>query len=130
MTTLTRTGWGKDNPAFRQMFTSLFVPRATAEQASWFNELQRISASPEEAQRLQEAIGELDVRPLLQSVRSPTIIFHCRSDSMVPFGNARYLAANIPGAELVGLESDNHILLEDEPAWRVFVEHLRDFLAR
>lgn len=130
MITLTGAGWGTDNPAFRQMFTSLFVPRATPEQAGWFNELQRVSASAEEGQRLQRAIGDLDVRNVLDRVRAPTIIFHSRNDALVPCGNARYLASRIPNAELVGLESENHLLLEDEPAWQVFVERLREFLTR
>ena len=130
MVTLTEVGWGMDNPAFRQMFTSLFVPRAAPDAADWFNELQRVSASPQEAQRLQLAVAELDVRPLLARVKAPTIVFHSRDDAMVPFANGRQLASSIPGAEFVGLDSENHLLLEDEPAWTVFIEHLRDFLAR
>jgi pimeloyl-ACP methyl ester carboxylesterase len=128
--TLTGSGWGKDNPAFRQLFTSQFLPDATPEQAGWFNELQRVSASPEEAQRLQRAIGGFDVRHLLGKVRAPTIVFHCRGDGMVPVGNGHLLASSIAGAEFVGLESDNHLLLEEEPAWPVFAGRLREFLAR
>jgi pimeloyl-ACP methyl ester carboxylesterase len=130
MITLTEFGWGLDNPAFRQMFTSLFVPRATPELADAFNQLQRVSASPHEAQLLQRAIGEFDVREHIGAVRAPTIVFHCRSDAMVPFAAGRQLAASIKDAEFVGLDSENHLLMEDEPAWQVFVEHLRDFLAR
>ena len=130
MVTLTEVGWGLNNPAFRQMFTSLFVPRATPEAADWFNELQRVSATPHEAQRLQLAVAEFDVRHLLARVRAPTIVFHSRDDAMVPFANGRQLASSIPGAEFVGLDSENHLLMEDEPAWQVFVEHLREFLAR
>ncbi len=130
MITLTAVGWGKDNPAFRQMFTSQFLPRATSEQANWFNELQRVSASPEESQRLQRAIGMFDARELLSKVRAPTIVFHCRGDAMVPYGNGRFLAANIPGAEFVGLDSDNHLPLEGEPAFVEFIERLRAFLDR
>lgn len=128
--TLTGAGWGKDNPAFRQIFTSLFAPRASSEQADWFNELQRVSASPTQAQRLLRTMGSFDVRPLLDRLQPPTLIFHCRDDALVPFGAGRHLAANIPGAEFVALESDNHLPLEDEPAWPVFVERLREFLSR
>ena len=130
MITLTAAGWGKDNPAFRQMFTSQFLPRATAEQAGWFNELQRVSASPEESQRLQRAIGTFDARDQLARVQAPTIVFHCRGDAMVPDSNGRYLAANIPGAEFVGLDSDNHLPLEGEPAFDRFIDRLREFLDR
>ena len=130
MITLTEVGWGTDNPAFRQMFTSLFLPRATREQQGWFNELQRVSATPSEAQRLQRAIGEFDASGLLDQVRAPTLIFHSRDDAIVGFGAGRHLAKNIKGAEFVGLDSENHLPLEDEAAWTAFVEQLRDFLAR
>jgi pimeloyl-ACP methyl ester carboxylesterase len=130
MITLTEVGWGTDNPVFRQMFTSLFLPQSTSEQQGWFNELQRVSASPHEAQRLQRAIGLFDVRALLAEVRTPTIVFHCRGDEVVPFDAGRRLASKIEGAEFVGLDSDNHMPLEGEPAWAMFVERLRDFLAR
>ena len=130
MITLTEFGWGLNNPAFRQLFTSLFFPKAPPEAADWFNELQRVSASPREAQRLQLAVAEFDVRDQLAAVKAPTIVFHCRDDAMVSLANGRRLAAGIPGAEFVGLDSENHLLLEDEPAWPVFVAHLRDFLAR
>jgi pimeloyl-ACP methyl ester carboxylesterase/DNA-binding SARP family transcriptional activator len=130
MIALAGLGWGRNNPAFRQMFTSLFAPRAGPEQADWFNELQRVSAAPQEAQRLLAAIGAFDVSDLLGAVRAPTIVFHCRADALVPFGAGRHLAANIAGAEFVALESDNHLPLADEPAWAVLVERLRHFLAR
>jgi pimeloyl-ACP methyl ester carboxylesterase/DNA-binding SARP family transcriptional activator len=128
MITLTRTGWGQDNPAFRQMFTSLYFPRATPEQADWFNELQRVSASPEGAQRLQRALSRIDVRELLPRVSVPTLIMHSRGDSVVPFDSGRFMAARIPGARFVALDSDDHLVLESEPAWQVIVDHLRDFL--
>ena len=129
MVALTRTGWGKDNPAFRQMFTTLYFPGATREQADWFNELQRVSASPEGAQRLQRALSVIDVRELLPQVRTPTIVFHARDDAVVPFDAGRFVAARIPGAQFVALDSSNHIILEQEPAWPVLVEQVRTFLA-
>lgn len=128
MITLAGLGWGKNNPAFRQMFTSLFAPKASPEQADWFNELQRASATPEEAQRLLRAIGHFDVSDMLPRVQAPTIIFHCRDDALVLFAAGRHLAATIPNAQFVGLDSDNHLPLEDEPAWPVLVRHLRSFL--
>jgi pimeloyl-ACP methyl ester carboxylesterase len=47
--TLTRIGWGKENPLFRQLWTSRYIPEGTAEQWDWFNEMQRISTSRENA---------------------------------------------------------------------------------
>jgi pimeloyl-ACP methyl ester carboxylesterase/DNA-binding SARP family transcriptional activator len=128
MLTLTRNGWGQDNPAFRQLFTTLFYPGATPEQADWFNELQRVSASPEGAQRLQRAMSLIDVRSLLEQVSIPTLIMHSLGDAVVPFAAGRDMAARIPGARFVALDSDNHLVLESEPAWRTLRDHLRDFL--
>ena len=129
MVTLTGVGWGQGNPAFRQMFTTLYFPEATEEQAEWFNELQRISASPEGAQRLQRALSVIDVRHLLRKVRVPTLILHSREDSVVPFEAGRILARFIEGARFVALDSPNHLVLAQEPAWPKLVAHIREFLA-
>lgn len=130
MVTLTGVGWGRDNPAFRQMFTSLYFPHATEEQANWFNELQRISASPAGAQRLQRVLSQIDVRHLLRKVQVPTLVMHCRGDEVIPFEAGRMLARHIPGAKFVALDSPNHLVLADEPAWPTVVAQIRQFLAR
>ena len=83
--TLVRLGWGQENPAFRQMFTSQFIPGATKEQADWFNEFQRISSSPADAARNLIANGDVDVTSLLPQVRVPTLVMHARHDARVPF---------------------------------------------
>jgi pimeloyl-ACP methyl ester carboxylesterase/DNA-binding SARP family transcriptional activator len=129
MVTLTRQGWGMDNPAFRQMFTSLFIPGADAEAQRWFNELQRISTSPENAVALQQVFADIDVRPLLPQVMVPTLVAHARDDAIIPFEAGRHLAAAIPGARFLALDSANHLLLEVEPAWARFVAEARAFLA-
>jgi len=128
MLTLTEMGWGADNPAYRQLFTSHYVPDATPKQMGWFNEMQRVSASPENAVKLQRALGLLDVRRLLPQVRTPTLIFHSRSDQAVPFSQGAELASGIPDARFVPLESRNHILLPSEPAWEIFARESREFL--
>jgi pimeloyl-ACP methyl ester carboxylesterase len=104
MGTLMRLGWGQENPAFRQLFTSRFIPGATKEQADWFNELERISTSPDDAVRNRIATGNFDVRTLLAQVSVPTLVMHARDDAVVPFDQGRRLAAGIPGAKLVPLE--------------------------
>lgn len=126
---LIRQGRGRDTPAFRQVFTTLFMPDATPEQASWFNELQRVSSSPENATRLTEAAGDVDVTSLLTQVRAPTLVMHATEDAMAPFEEARLLAAGIPNARFVALESHNHLLLDDEPAFARFLSEIRDFLS-
>jgi pimeloyl-ACP methyl ester carboxylesterase len=128
MMTLTLAGWGMDNPAFRQMFTSLFVPGGSAEHQSWFNELQRRTTSPENAARLQAVSSIVDVSALLGQVTVPTLVAHSRDDAMVPFEAGRKLARTIPGARFLALDSRNHILLEEEPAWTRFIEAANEFL--
>jgi class 3 adenylate cyclase/pimeloyl-ACP methyl ester carboxylesterase len=129
MRTLMRLGWGKENPAFRQMFTSQFIPGATKEQADWYNELQRITVSPEAAVRISEVGGEIDVTALLPRVSAPTLVMHARDDARVPFDAGRRMAAGIPGARFVPLQGRNHLFLETEPAFGQFLEHTRAFLA-
>jgi DNA-binding winged helix-turn-helix (wHTH) protein/pimeloyl-ACP methyl ester carboxylesterase len=109
---LVRQGWGQENPAFRQFFTSLFFPEGTPEQMQWFNDLQRITTSPENAIRIMKATGEIDI-----------------SDAGVVLDEGRRLAAGIPGAKFVALESRNHLVLENEPAWEKFVGEIKAFLA-
>jgi pimeloyl-ACP methyl ester carboxylesterase/DNA-binding CsgD family transcriptional regulator len=124
---LARFGWGKDNPAFRQVFTSRFVPGATAEQMNWFNELCKRTTSPENAAKLMEARAKIDVVEFLEKVRTPTLVVHARDDQVVPIEEARLIASRIAGAEFVELDSKNHILLEDEPAWKRFCGAVLEF---
>ncbi|WP_310469262.1 alpha/beta fold hydrolase [Sphingomonas sp.] len=128
MLTLTELGWGRDNPAYRQLFTSFYVPGADAEQMRWFNQLQQKTASPENAVRLMREMARIDVRELLPQVRHPTLVLHARGDQAVPFGEGEAMARAIPGARFVPLDSDNHILLDREPAFALFLDELRAFL--
>ena len=129
MLTLMRLGWGQENPAFRQLFTSQFIPGGTKAQADWFNELQRISTSPEDAVRNLIANGDTDVSALLAQVSVPTLVMHSRDDARVPFDLGRRLAAGIPGARFVPLPSVNHLILEDEPAFPRFLQEIRTFIS-
>jgi len=125
---LTRLGWGQNNPAFRQLFTTRFIPDAGATEMEWFNDLQRVSTSPEMAGRLMDSFSRVDVRPLLADVKAPAIVFHAQRDAVVPFDEGRLLAAGIPGSTFVPLPSRNHLLLEHEPAWPIFLRELGAFL--
>ena len=127
--TLMRQGWGQENPAFRQMFTSQFIPGATAEQMEWFNDLQRITTSPDNAVRLRYAVDVIDVTDLLPRVQSPTLVLHCRNDAMQPFEEGRRLAAGIPGARFVTLEGRNHIILPGDASWERFFDEAKAFLS-
>ena len=128
MITLVGSGWGGESPAFRQLFTNIFFPTGTAEEIAWFNELQKVSATAAEAQRIMEAIAAIDVRDLLPMVSAPTLVVHGREDQAIPVEIARTMAARIPGARFATLETKNHILTENEPAWGKFQQQLRAFL--
>lgn len=128
MVTLTRTGWGSDNPAYRQMFTGLYIPGGTAEQLGWWNELQRVSTSPANAERLQRVLGSIDVSSLLDQLKVPTLVAHARRDHVISFEAGRQLAQAIPDSTFLELDSQNHILLASEPAWEEFLEASRRFL--
>lgn len=123
-----RMGWGRDTPAYRQLFASIYMPGATPEQSRSWTELQRTCTSPENAARLLEAFGEIDVRDVLPQVRVPVLVLHSRQDAAVPFEAGRELAARIPDARFVPLDSVNHLILEHEPAWPVFQQAIRAFL--
>lgn len=126
--TLLRAGWERPNPAFRRIFTTLFVPGATEEQAAWFDELQLASASGEMAARIRRAHSDIDVTEPARAIRAPTMVAHARDDAVVPFDEGRHLASLISGARFVPVEGRNHILLEDEPGWRTFLEEVGSFL--
>jgi len=129
MITLVGIGWGQDNPAFRQMFTSQFMPDAPPQNQAWFNELQRISTRAQNAVKLLRAAGEVDVTSRLADVRAPTLVLHSRDDMRVPFNAGRELAAGIPGARFVSLNSSNHLLPDTDPAWPIMLREINAFLA-
>lgn len=129
MLTLMRTGWGQENPAFRQMFTSMFIPGGTAEQMGWFNELQRKTTSPDNAARIRRVSDTLDVRSILPMVDTPTLVLHCRDDAVQPIGEGRLIAAGMPNARFVGIEGRNHLILEGDPGWPVLKHEVESFLA-
>jgi pimeloyl-ACP methyl ester carboxylesterase/DNA-binding CsgD family transcriptional regulator len=123
-----RIGWGRENPAFCQFFTNLFIPGGTAEQHRWWGDLERITASPEVAAALLHEMQGIDMLDAAKGLRVPTLILHCRGDMRVPFEEGCKLAAAIPGARFVPLESGNHVLLPDEPAWEVLNAEVASFL--
>lgn len=125
---LVKLGWGQNNPAFRQVFTSLLMPEGTAEQMRWFNDLQQMSASPENAYKIRLTNSYIEVSDLAAQISTPTLILHSREEAAVPFEEGRHLAALIPGARFVPLESKNHLLLENEPAWPRFLAEVHTFV--
>lgn len=125
---LIELGWERDDPSFRQLYSSQIIPDATIDQFRSFNELLRRSSSPTNAARLIRAMHRLSIDQLARQIRCPTLVMHAREDRRLPFEQGRALAAAIPGARFVPLDSRNHLLLEQEPAWKVMVAELEAFL--
>jgi len=128
MVRLVELGWGQENPAFRQLFTSQFIPEGTPEQHRWFNELERVATSPQTAAALLRMLYRLDVTALAARISCPTLVLHATGDARVPFDEGRLVASLIPGARFVPIASNNHLLLEQEPAWPQWLEEVRAFL--
>ena len=122
------SGWGKDNPVFRQIFTSIYVPSADREQIDWFNEMQRKSASPQNATRIRNMSGDIKYADLLGEVQAPTLVLHAEGDEVVPIRWGKEIAAGIEGARFVSLPSNNHLVLEQEEAWPVMKREIDEFL--
>lgn len=125
---LIEIGWGRDNPAFRQVFTSQIIPDGSPQQLNWFNELERLSTSPANAARLVAAFGQIDVTELAARVACPTLVLHARGDARVPFEEGRRTAGLIPGARFIPLDSRNHALLASEPAFAHCFGEIQAFL--
>lgn len=122
-----RAGWEQPNPAFRRVFTMRFLPEGTPEQMAWYDELQKRTTSAENAARLTEARSDVDVSDLAPHVQAETLVAHARADAAIPFNQGRLLATLIPNARFLPLDSVNHLLLPDDPAWPVFLSEFRRF---
>ena len=123
-----KVGWARPESEFRRVFTSMMIPGATEEQMRWLDDLQRVAVSASVAYTSRQQRLKADATHLLGELDLPTLVLHARGDRMNDFEEGRYLASQIRGARLVSLESSNHILLEDEPAWPVFLEEVRSFI--
>jgi class 3 adenylate cyclase/pimeloyl-ACP methyl ester carboxylesterase len=129
LVTLIRQSWGRDNPAIRQTMTSLFMPDATAEEATWFNNFQKACGPAENIARFREVFDDIDVTDLLGKITCPTLVVHCVGDSIAPLSEGRLLAARIAGAEFVGLETDSHMMTERDPEFPRMLAAVRHFMA-
>jgi pimeloyl-ACP methyl ester carboxylesterase/DNA-binding CsgD family transcriptional regulator len=119
--------WGSDNPAFRQVFTSRFIPGGTDQQLKWFNDLCLKTVLPANAGALLRARADTDISGFLGQVRTPTLVLHAREDGVVPIVEGRALATGIRTAQFIELDSKNHVVLDHEPAWERFKEAVLDF---
>ena len=126
---LVSVGWGQENPVFRKVFASLFIPGGSPEQHESFDSLQRYSTSARNAERFMTTFNEIDVLDEAAGISIPTLVMHARDELEIPLTEAKALAKTIPDAKLVLLDSDRHIIGENEPAWQAFLRELDRFLA-
>jgi pimeloyl-ACP methyl ester carboxylesterase len=129
MLDLLETGWGREDSPFGSMFASQFMPEGSPEQWGAFVEVQRRTTSAWNARRLMSMSQDIDVTEVAPAVTAPTLVLHATRDRRVPLEQGQLFADLIPGATFVPLESHNHILLGDEPAWKVFVEEVERFIS-
>lgn len=130
MVRLAELGWAKEDNAYRQFFTTQFLPAGTMEQHQWFNELQRVSASSANAVRCMRAFNAMDVTPLLAEVRCPTLVLHAKGDVRVPFAEGAAIAAGVRDARFVPIDGVNHVMTADEPGWQQCLDAIEAFLPR
>jgi pimeloyl-ACP methyl ester carboxylesterase len=123
-----RQGWGSPNPVYRHFFTAGFIPDAKPEQMSGFDELQRVSITPENAARISKMNALVDMSDMAKKVTVPTLVLHCEGDRRVPLEEGRRIAALIPRARFVALEGNNHVLIEGTPAFDAFFNQVNAFL--
>jgi len=129
MIAMMRRGWGDEHSAFMHAFGTLFLPNGAPEQIKAYADLQRMATSAETAVKIRLLHDETDIRDILPKVKSPTLVFHSRHDNVVPFEQGRLVAASIPNAKFIPLESSNHVLLPNEPAFAEFIDRVNAFLS-
>jgi pimeloyl-ACP methyl ester carboxylesterase/DNA-binding CsgD family transcriptional regulator len=127
--TMVEFGWGLENAAFRQVFSSRFFPDGSSEQLAWMNEQMKSCTTPDMAVRILRAMYEIDVSAAATRVTCPTLVMHSTLDEMVPFESGRTLAATIPEARFVRLDSRNHLPRPTQPAWAILSSEVETFLA-
>ena len=127
---LMHQGWGDENSAFMRAFSSLYMPNGTKDQIRSFADIQRVATTGEQAARLRVACDDIDVIDLLPRVTVPTLVIHANKDNVVPFEKGRQLASLIPHAEMMTIDSENHVPLPGEPAWEQFVSAIERFASR
>lgn len=125
---MAQLGWGRENHAFMQVWASMFQPGGGIEHLRSYTELQRLAISSEHVVAFMNTTFDVDVRESARRVKCPTLVIHALGDRVAPVEEGRLLASLIPDARFVELESDNHMLLPDEPAWMRLKEEIRDFL--
>lgn len=124
---LAKLAWRRDDSSYRQVFAAQFLPDAPRAHWEAFNDLQRATTSTANVVQFLDSFARIDVSGIAGRVRCPTLILHSRLDQRVPQSQARELATLIPDSRLRFLDSGNHILTADEPAWAELLEEIEAF---
>jgi serine/threonine protein kinase len=125
---LIKVGWSHEDSRFRQLFAREVIPEADQDQMEWLDTLMRKSTSTENMVFLEKEMHNTNVEELLPHIKVPTLVIHPRYDLGVPYEEGMRVASGIPNATFVTLDSKNHILLENEPAWKHFTETVHKFI--
>jgi len=125
-----RQGWAQERSPFRQVFLAQMMGAAVADVQArhLLSERMRLSMTPEIAEQHLRVNYSMDVKAQCALVQCPTLAFHARDDQMVTLDQGRKLAAWIPGARFIQLDTDSHILPADGEAGRVFLAETLEFL--
>jgi pimeloyl-ACP methyl ester carboxylesterase len=129
MLAMMREGWGHEDSAFMRAFSSLYLTDAGREHVKWFADMQRLSASGAMAARIRTACDDIDITATLPDIKVPTLVIHARHDHVAPIEQGRRIAATIPGAKFVILDSENHVPVPGDPAWEVLLSEIEAFVA-
>jgi pimeloyl-ACP methyl ester carboxylesterase/DNA-binding CsgD family transcriptional regulator len=122
-------GWAQEDHAFMRAFATQFQPEGSIEHLRSWCELQRVAASPAAAVQLTRVMFDVDVCASAARIACPTLGAHADRDAAVPVEEGRILAKTIPGARYLQLDSANHFMLPQEPAWGRLVTALHEFLS-
>jgi pimeloyl-ACP methyl ester carboxylesterase len=77
---------------------------------NWWARYLRMGASPGAGVALYRMNIEIDIRSLLPSIRVPTLLLHRKGDRLINIEASRYMVQRIPGAKLVELSGDDHLV--------------------
>jgi len=128
MLEMLEVGWAHEDHAFMRAFATQFQPGGSIEHLRSWCELQSAATSASNAVQLSRVMFDVDVQDSAARLACPTLVAHPDRDAVVPLEEGRLLAKIIPGAQFLQLDSPNHFLLPEEPAWVALVKAVHAFL--
>ena len=110
-------GWGDPANGFMRAWATMVLPMASADETTEIIRLIAHSGPAQAALHHRTMIDRFDVSEDLQHVRAPTLVIHSRLCSIHPVAEGRKVAAGIPSAEFVEVDSSNTFLIGSDPAF-------------